>query len=130
VGEAQQQSQEVFVPLVHRPGEAQVDFGEALVRLGGRLRGVKFFLMALPYSDAFFVMAFEREYTETFGDQWGSRASEVGGHVQSIYKNLAPEWDQIRNSRSHQAVRVFTYYKVNGDLLQHALEGFRPSTIS
>jgi len=68
VREAQQQSQEVFVPLVHRPGEAQVDFGEALVRLGGRLRVVKFFLMALPYSDAFFVMAFERECTETFGE--------------------------------------------------------------
>src|SRR5208282_1007265 len=74
VREAQQQSQEVFVPLVHRPGEAQVDFGEALVRLAGRLRVVKFFLMALPYSDAFFVMAFERECTETFGE----------GHVQAF----------------------------------------------
>ena len=61
VRETEQQNQEVFVPLVHRPGEAQVDFGEALVRLGGKLRVVKFFLMALPYSDAFFVMAFERE---------------------------------------------------------------------
>ena len=64
----------MFVPLVHRPGEAQVDFGEALVRLGGKLRVVKFFLMALPYSDAFFVMAFERECTETFGE----------GHVQAF----------------------------------------------
>jgi hypothetical protein len=52
VRESQAQSQEVFVPLVHRPGEAQVDFGEAVVRLGGQLRVVKFFLMALPYADA------------------------------------------------------------------------------
>jgi transposase len=74
VRETEQQSQEVFVPLVHRPGEAQVDFGEALVRLGGKLRVVKFFLMALPYSDAFFVMAFERECMETFGE----------GHVQAF----------------------------------------------
>jgi hypothetical protein len=52
VREPQAQGQEVFIPLVHRPGEVQVDFGEAVVRLGGQLRVVKFFLMALPYADA------------------------------------------------------------------------------
>ena len=61
-----QRNQEVFVPLVHRPGEAQVDFGHALARVNGRLRKVVFFVMALPYSDASFVMVFERECTETF----------------------------------------------------------------
>jgi len=66
--------QEVFVPLIHRPGEAQVDFGEALVNLNGKLRKVHFFVMALPYSDASFVMAFERECTETFWE----------GHVQAF----------------------------------------------
>src|SRR5208337_5340015 len=50
--------QEVFVPLIHRPGEAQVDFGEALVKMNGQLRKVAFMVMALPYSDAPFVMAF------------------------------------------------------------------------
>jgi transposase len=57
---------EVFVPLVHRPGEAQVDFGYALAKVAGRLRKVAFFVMALPHSDALFVRAFERECTETF----------------------------------------------------------------
>jgi len=57
---------EVFVPLIHRPGEAQVDFGYALVNVAGRLRKVAFFVMALPHSDALFVQAFERECTETF----------------------------------------------------------------
>ena len=57
---------EVFMPLIHRPGEAQVDFGVALVKMNGRLRKVSFFAMALPHSDAFFVMAFDRECTETF----------------------------------------------------------------
>jgi transposase len=50
VRELTQRTQEVFVPLVHRPGEAQVDFGEALVKMNGRLRKVAFFVMALPYS--------------------------------------------------------------------------------
>jgi transposase len=57
---------EVFVPLIHRPGEAQVDFGYALANVAGQLRKVAFFVMALPHSDAVFVQAFERECTETF----------------------------------------------------------------
>ena len=74
VRELTQRGQEVFVPLIHRPGEAQVDFGEALVKMSGRLRKVAFMVMALPYSDADFVMAFERECTETFWE----------GHVQGV----------------------------------------------
>ena len=66
VRELTQKTQEVFVPLLHRPGEAQVDFGHALANVNGQLRKVAFFVMALPYSDATFVMAFERECTETF----------------------------------------------------------------
>ena len=66
VRELTQKTQEVFVPLLHRPGEAQVDFGHALANVDGQLRKVAFFVMALPYSDATFVMAFEREGTETF----------------------------------------------------------------
>ena len=61
-----QVSREVYMPLVHQPGEAQVDFGYALARVGGVLRKVAFFVMALPHSDAFFVMACERECSETY----------------------------------------------------------------
>lgn len=57
---------EVFMPLIHRPGEAQVDFGYALVNMSGELKRVAFFVMSLPYSDAFFLMAFERECTESY----------------------------------------------------------------
>jgi len=69
-----QKNQEVFVPLKHPPGEAQVDFGFALARIGGHLRKIPFFVMALPYSDAVFVMVFERENTESFQE----------GHVQAF----------------------------------------------
>jgi len=59
-------NQEVFMPLIHRPGEGQVDFGHALAKVSGVLKKVVFFVMALPYSDAFFVRAFERECTESY----------------------------------------------------------------
>lgn len=68
VRELRRTSQEVFVPLVHRPGEAQMDFGQALVKMDGVLRKVMFFAMALPYSDAMFIVAYPRECTETFQD--------------------------------------------------------------
>ena len=57
---------EVFVPLIHRPGEAQVDFGQAEVTLDGQATTVALFVMTLPYSDALFVSAFPRECTEVF----------------------------------------------------------------
>ena len=58
--------QEVYMPLSHDPGEAQVDFGYALAKVSGVLKRVGFFVMVLPYSDAFFVMVFERECTESY----------------------------------------------------------------
>jgi len=66
VRETRKRQKEVFVPLVHRPGEAQADFGYALVKERGRLRKVAFFVMTLPYSDAIFLQVFERVTTEVF----------------------------------------------------------------
>jgi transposase len=59
-------SAEVFIPLAHPPGEAQVDFGEAQIHLDGKPAKVALFVMTLPYSDALFVTAFPRECTEAF----------------------------------------------------------------
>ncbi|MBU0609429.1 MAG: IS21 family transposase [Armatimonadetes bacterium] len=66
INEIRRTSGEVFMPLVHRPGDAQVDYFFALARLGGTLQKVAIFLMALPYSDAFFMMCVPRECTESF----------------------------------------------------------------
>ena len=75
-----QRSREVFVPLSHPPGWAQVDFGYAEIDLAGERTKVAFFVMTLPFSDAFFVCAFERECTETF-QEGHKRAFEFFGGV-------------------------------------------------
>ena len=75
-----QRLSEVFVPLIHRPGEAQVDFGHALVKLNGVLVKRPYFVMALLYSDAYFVQMFERESTE-FVWEGHIRAFEYFGGV-------------------------------------------------
>ena len=51
-----QRAQEMFVPLVHPPGHAQADFGEAIGVIGGVERKIHFFAMDLPHSDACFVV--------------------------------------------------------------------------
>ena len=38
-------SREAFVPLHHPPGHAQVDFGEAVVEVGGRREKVAVFCL-------------------------------------------------------------------------------------
>jgi len=95
VRELRQTQQEVFVPLAHDPGEAQVDFGHAVARIGGVLRKIIFFAMVLPYSDAMFVMAFERECTETFWE----------GHVRAFeYFGGVPR--RIRYDNTKVAVKA------------------------
>jgi len=66
VREIKRTSKEVFMPLSQRPGEAQVDFGQAVVKFDGTLKKVMFFVMSMVHSDAMFVMAFPRECTEAF----------------------------------------------------------------
>jgi transposase len=84
VREIKRLRQEVYMPLIHRPGEAQVDFGYALAKVAGVLRKVAFFVMVLPYSDVFFVMAFERECTESYWEGHVRAFEFFGGVAQRI----------------------------------------------
>jgi transposase len=76
VREIKRLKREVFMPLIHRPGEAQVDFGYALVSFYGVLRKV-----------AFFVMAFERECTESYWEGHVRAFEFFGGVPRISYDN-------------------------------------------
>ena len=85
----QQRSAEMFVPLVHPPGHAQADFGEALAVIGGVERKIHYFAFDLPHSDANFVVAYPAETTEAFCDGHVKAFAFFGGVPQSIlYDNL------------------------------------------
>jgi transposase len=58
--ERRRQSAEVYVPLVHRPGEGQVDFFEVTVDVGGERRKAWKFLLRLMYSGRDFVWLYDR----------------------------------------------------------------------
>ena len=66
LGEIDHRHREVFVSLSQPAGEAQFDFGEAVVEIAGIRVKVALAVMSLPYSDALFVTAYPRECTETF----------------------------------------------------------------
>ena len=79
-----QRSQEMFVPLVHPPGHAQVDFGEAIGIIGGVERKIHFFAFDLPHSDACFVVAYPAETAEAFCDGHVRAFTFFGGVPRSI----------------------------------------------
>ena len=80
-----QSTREAFVPLHHPPGHAQVDFGEAVVEVGGRREKVAFFCLILPHSNVWFVKAYPRETTEAFLDGHVSAFAFLGGLPRSIH---------------------------------------------
>ena len=108
VRERRRLSQEVFVPLIHRPGEAQVDFGQALVKMNGVLRKAMFFAMALPYSDAMFIVAYPRECTETFQDGHVRACAFFEGVPRRIsYDNAKTSVSKIVGSRTRKLTDGF-----------------------
>src|SRR5205807_1043301 len=51
VAAARLQAREMFVPLSHRPGHGQADFGEADGYIGGKKVRFHYFCVDLPHSD-------------------------------------------------------------------------------
>jgi len=99
---------EVFLPLVHPPGEAQVDFGEATVQLAGEPTKVALFVMTLPYSGAMFVQVFPRECTETFLEGHRRAFEYLGGVPRRIsYDNSAIAVIEVLSGRERKLTREF-----------------------
>ena len=74
VREHHRRRREMYVPLVHPPGHAQADFGEAWAFIGGVKQKVHFFAFDLPHSDASYV----RAYLAATAEAW------VDGHVHAF----------------------------------------------
>jgi transposase len=89
VHERRPRQREMFVPLRHDPGHAQVDFGEALAVIGGVERKIHFLAMDLPHSDSCLVQAYPAESSEAFCEGHNVSFEFFGGVPRSIlYDNL------------------------------------------
>jgi transposase len=102
-------SREMFVPLIHPPGQAQADFGEAQVIIDGVLRKAHYLVVDLPYSDAYYVQAYPAETTEAFCDGHNWAFSFFGGVPQTVlYDNTKLAVGRILGDGKRQLTRVFS----------------------
>ena len=100
---------EMFVPLEHPPGEAQADFGEAMVVIGGVERKAHYLAMDLPQSDDGFVMAFPAETTEAFLEGHNHAFAYFGGVPRTIlYDNTKLAVARILGDGTRSKTRAFS----------------------
>jgi len=100
---------EVFVPLAHPPGHAQMDFGEAVGIIAGKRVKVHLFCMHLPHSDAGFVKAYPAETTEALLDGVASGFGFFGGVPQSVLlDNMKLAVVRIRPDGTRERTAAFT----------------------
>ena len=109
VRERMRRTREVFVPLSHAPGHAQVDFGESLGVIGGVERKLHYFAMSLPHSDAFFMKAYPAETTEAFCDGHNAAFAFFGGVPMSmLYDNTTIAVAKILGDGKRVRTRTFS----------------------
>ena len=109
VRERKLSQREMFVPLAHPPGHAQVDFGEALVVIGGQEQKAHYFCLDLPHSDDCFVRAFPAETTEAFLEGHVEAFSYLGGVPQTIlYDNTKLAVAQILGDGTRKRTQAFS----------------------
>ncbi len=92
-----------------QPGEAQADFGEALVVIADIKHKAHFMVFDLPYSDDCFVQAFAAETTEAFLEGY-VRAFEYFGGVPTriLYDNTTLAVARILGDGQRQKARAFS----------------------
>jgi transposase len=109
VRQARFRHKEVFVPLVHAPGDAQADFGEALVVIGGVEQKAHFQCFDLPHSDDCFVIAFPAENTEAFLEGHNQAFAYFGGVPRTIlYDNTGIAVKEITGDGERKPTEAFS----------------------
>ena len=109
VRSAELRSREMFVPLTHAPGEAQADFGEAVVVIAGVEQKAHYLAMDLPHSDDCFVAAFPAETTEAFLEGHVRAFAYFGGvPTRILYDNTKIAVARILGGEQRQRTRAFS----------------------
>jgi transposase len=106
---AYKQSQaEVFVPLLHPPGEGQVDFGRAEAVVAGVRHKAALFVLTLPHSNARFGCLFPRECTEAFHEGHARAFAFFGGVATRVsYDNSKIAVIKLTGPHERQLTREF-----------------------
>lgn len=104
---------EVFLPLEYDPGkDAQVDWGEADVILGGKQITVQLFVMRLCYSRKIFVMTFPTQQQECFFAAHVAAFHFFNGVPHRLtYDNLTTAVKRVLEGRNRQEQEAFILFR-------------------
>ncbi|MCA1698769.1 MAG: IS21 family transposase [Actinobacteria bacterium] len=120
---------ELFVPLCHEPGaEAEVDWGEATVVIGGVATNVHLFLMRACYSGACFVQAHARETQQAFLEAHVEALEFFGGAFSMLrYDNLRSAVAKVLRGRrrveSDRFVALRSHYLYDSSFTRTGKQG-------
>jgi transposase len=120
---------EVFVPQVHAPGrEAEVDWGQAVVELGGVLTTVHVFVMRASFSGAAFCQASLVETQQAFLEMHAQAFEWFGGVFAEIrFDNLTSAVKKVLKGRrrieSDRFVALRSHYLFASQFMTPGIEG-------
>jgi transposase len=103
----------VYLPLEFDPGaDAQVDWGEAVVEMGGQRVTVQLFTMRLCYSRKLFTMAFPTQKQEAFFEGHVQAFHHFQGVPERItYDNLKAAVQKILEGHNRQEQQAFIAFR-------------------
>ncbi len=110
---AEVRCREVYVRREHRPGVTmEVDFGETLARIGGEMCRLKFFVAALPASNAHFAKAYRVERLECLLDGIVSACVHFGGLPERlVLDNTSLAVKEVRRGRERVEHQLFAAFR-------------------
>jgi transposase len=121
--------EEVTIPQVHAPGaEAEVDWGEARVRIAGEGVDLYIFFMRASYSGAGFPMAFERQTQQAFFEGHVEAFAFFGGSFATVrYDNLTAAVKKVLRGRrrleQERFIALRSYYLYESSFTRPGKEG-------
>lgn len=99
---------EAALPLEARPGDAQVDFGEAPFKVEGEVMELPYLVMSFPYSNAFLVQVFESQNQDCFLEGLKRFFHHIGGVPRRIrFDNLSPAVKKILSHGNRELTEGF-----------------------
>lgn len=103
-----------FLKLDHKGGEAQADFGEALVSENGKIIKAHYFALSFPFSNAGFCIAFKGQNQECLLEALKRIFEHIGGvPIKIWFDNLSAAVTMVGKNRERKLVDQFERFALH-----------------
>ncbi len=106
------QQNQFYMPLVHIPGEAQVDFGEADFIENGKRHNGHYLNLSFPYSNGGYMQLFKGENMQCLAEGLMNIFAHIGGVPHRLwFDNLSPAVVKILKNHERKLTEDFLRFK-------------------